>query len=58
MTVFLRQNFSGVSMRAAKELCEAAELEITVKPKSLKPDDVRALARSIPRRKGSKWKSD
>ena len=43
MTVFLRQNFSGVSMRAAKELCEAAELEITVKPKSLKPDDVRAL---------------
>ena len=43
MTVFLRQNFSGVSMRAAKELCEAAELEITMKPKSLKPDDVRAL---------------
>ena len=43
MTVFLRQNFSGVSMRAAKELCEAAELGITVKPKSLKPDDVRAL---------------
>ena len=43
MTVFLRQNFSGVSMRAAKELCEAAELEITTKPKSLKPDDVRAL---------------
>ena len=43
MTVFLRQNFSGVSMRAAKELCEAAELEFTVKPKSLKPDDVRAL---------------
>ena len=43
MTVFLRQNFSGVSMRAAKELCEAAELEITTKPKSLKPDNVRAL---------------
>ena len=43
MTVFLRQNFSGVSMRAAKELCEAAELEIATKPKSLKPDNVRAL---------------
>ncbi len=43
MTVFLRQNFSGVSMRAAKELCEAAELEVTMKPKSLKPDHVRAL---------------
>ena len=43
MTVFLRQNFSGVSMRAAKELCDAAELEITMKPKSLKPDHVRAL---------------
>ncbi|MDP6870138.1 MAG: DNA topoisomerase VI subunit B [Candidatus Poseidoniaceae archaeon] len=43
MTVFLRQNFSGVSMRAAKELCEAAELDITTKPKSLKPDHIRAL---------------
>lgn len=43
LTVFLRQNFSGVSMRAAKELCEAAELEVSTKPKSMKPDDVRAL---------------
>ena len=43
MTVFLRQNFSGVSMRAAKELCEAAELGATVKPKLMKPDMVRAL---------------
>ena len=43
MTVFLRQNFSGVSMRAAKELCEAAELDVKTKPKSLKPDDIRAL---------------
>ena len=43
MTVFLRQNFSGVSMRAAKELCEAAELGVTVKPKLMKPDMVRAL---------------
>ena len=25
LTVFLRQNFSGVSMRAAKELCEASD---------------------------------
>ena len=43
LTVFLRQNFSGVSMRAAKELCEASELEVSIKPKSMKPDDVRAL---------------
>lgn len=43
MTVFLRSNFSGVSMRAAKELCEAAEIVITAKPKSLKPDQIRAL---------------
>ncbi|MEL0100296.1 MAG: DNA topoisomerase VI subunit B, partial [Euryarchaeota archaeon] len=37
MTVFLRQNFSGVSMRAAKDLCEAAELEVSKKPATLKP---------------------
>ena len=43
LTVFLRQNFSGVSMRAAKELCEASELEVSTKPKLMKPDDVRAL---------------
>ena len=43
MTVFLRQNFSGVSMRAAKDLCEAAELEISRKPPSLKPDEIRAM---------------
>ena len=43
LTVFLRQNFSGVSMRAAKELCEASELEVSIKPKSMKPDDIRAL---------------
>ena len=30
-------------MRAAKELCEAAELGVGTKPKSMKPDDVRAL---------------
>lgn len=47
LTVFLRQNFSGVSMRAAKELCEAAELEVSTKPKSMKPDDVRALLESF-----------
>ena len=43
LSVFLRQNFSGVSMRAAKELCDAAELDVSTKPKSMKPDDVRAL---------------
>ena len=43
MTTFLRRNFSGVSGRAAKELCQVAELEEKLKPKSLKPDQVRAL---------------
>ena len=43
LSVFLRQNFSGVSMRAAKELCEAAELDVSTKPMSMKPDDIRAM---------------
>jgi DNA topoisomerase-6 subunit B len=47
MTVFLRQNFSGVSMRAAKELCDAADLDVGAKPRLLKPDHVRALLESF-----------
>ncbi|MGY8754926.1 MAG: DNA topoisomerase VI subunit B [Candidatus Poseidoniales archaeon] len=47
MTVFLRQNFSGVSMRAAKELCDAAELDVGAKPRLLKPDHIRALLESF-----------
>jgi len=47
MTTFLRQNFSGVSMRAAKELCEAADINITQKPKTIKPDMVRALVEAF-----------
>ena len=43
MTTFLRRNFSGVSGRAAKELCQVAELEEKLKPKSLKADQIRAL---------------
>ena len=43
LSVFLRMNFSGVSNRAAKELCAAAELEVSTKPKLMKPDDIRAL---------------
>ncbi len=43
MSVFLRMNFSGVSGRAAKELCAAAELEVSTKPKSVSPDQIRAL---------------
>lgn len=43
MTTFLRRNFSGVSGRAAKELCEVAELEEKLKPKSLKADQIRSL---------------
>lgn len=43
MTVFLRNNFSGMSTRAAKELLEVAEINEKAKPKSLKPDQYRAL---------------
>ncbi len=40
---FLLNNFSGVTNRARKELCQAAELEGTRKMKTIKGDDVRAL---------------
>ncbi|NCG01292.1 MAG: DNA topoisomerase VI subunit B [Euryarchaeota archaeon] len=40
---FLLNNFSGVTNRARKELCQAAELEGTRKIKSVKGDDIRAL---------------
>jgi DNA topoisomerase-6 subunit B len=43
LSVFLRMNFSGVSNRAAKELCSAAELDVGTKPKQMKPDHIRAL---------------
>jgi len=43
MTTFLRRTFSGVSGRAAKELCEVSELEEKLKPKSLSSQQVRAL---------------
>ena len=45
MTTFLRRTFSGVSGRAAKELCEVAELEEKLKPKSLSPQKVRAFSK-------------
>ena len=41
--MFLRNNFSGVSTRASKELLAAAEIQEKAKPKSLKPDHIRAL---------------
>ena len=40
---FLLNNFSGVTNRARKELCQAAELEGTRKMKTLKGDDIRHL---------------
>ena len=43
ISVFMRTNFSGVSTRAAKELCAAAELDVKVKPKQMSPDQIRAL---------------
>lgn len=47
LSVFLRTNFSGVSTRAAKELCSAAELDVKVKPKQMTPDQIRALLESF-----------
>ena len=43
MTTFLPRTFSGVSGRAAKELCEVAELEEKLKPKSLSAQQIRSL---------------
>ena len=43
LTSFLRQSFSGVSMRAAREICSIAELDETRKPKLLKGNDVDRL---------------
>jgi len=40
---FLLNNFSGVTNRARKELCQAAELEGTRKMKTIKGDDIRFL---------------
>ena len=47
LSVFLRTNFSGVSTRAAKELCYAAELDVKVKPRQMNPDQIRALLESF-----------
>ena len=47
LSVFLRTNFSGVSTRAAKELCSAAELDVKVKPKQMTPEQIRALLESF-----------
>jgi DNA topoisomerase-6 subunit B len=43
MTTFLRRTFSGVSGRAAKELCEVSEIEEKKKPKSLSSQEIRYL---------------
>ena len=44
---FLLNNFSGVTNRARKELCQAAEMEGTRKMKTVKGDDIRALLESF-----------
>ena len=41
--MFLRMNFSGVSARASKELCVAAEIDEKTKPKAMNADQIRAL---------------
>ena len=47
MNIFLRNNFSGISVRAAKELLAAAEIEEKTKPPSMKPEQIRALLESF-----------
>ena len=44
---FLLNNFSGVTNRARKELCQAAEIEGTRKMKTVKGDDIRSLLESF-----------
>ena len=43
LTSFLRQNFSGVSSRAAKEVCNKAGLNDSAKPKLLKTEQINQL---------------
>ena len=47
LTSFLRHNFSGVSMRAAKEILEKAELEEGRTPVRIKPDEAQAMLDSF-----------
>ncbi|DAC62362.1 TPA: DNA topoisomerase VI subunit B [Candidatus Thalassarchaeaceae archaeon] len=43
MTSFLRHNFSGVSMRAAKELLSSSEIEEVRNPKRISSEDAKKL---------------
>ena len=43
LTSFMRQKFSGVSMRAAREICAKAELNEQAKPKLIKAEQVSQL---------------
>jgi DNA topoisomerase-6 subunit B len=43
MTSFLRHNFSGVSMRAAKELLSSSEIEEIKNPKRINSEDAKKL---------------
>ncbi len=47
MTSFLRHNFCGVSMRAAREILERSELEEIRKPKSIKAEEAQAMLAAI-----------
>ena len=47
LTSFLRHNFSGVSMRAAKEILGKAELEEGRTPVRIKPDEAQAMLDSF-----------
>ena len=47
MTSFLRHNFSGVSMRAAKELLSSSEIEEVRNPKRISSEDAKKLVNAF-----------
>ncbi len=47
MTSFLRHNFSGVSMRAAREILERAEVDEARNPTTIKPGEAQAILDAI-----------
>ena len=47
MTSFLRHNFSGVSVRAAKEVLAVSEIEDDRVPKRINADDAKKLISSF-----------
>ena len=52
MKGFLKWEFSGVSTRAAEEMCDVADLKISRKPNGLKREEIRSLVEVFQGQKG------